>query len=292
MDVRVRHAGISLTAGLCGCLPHRTAMGMAERTGDAFWRCSDRDRRVVSGNLGVIGGLAVDGWAPAVREVFRNFGRYLVEFFSFHRLGPPDVTVSGAEHLQAAGAGHRGVIVLTGHVGNWELGAVLLRRMGFPVSAVALTHGHAPTDRLFNRQRERGGVEVIPLGRGAERACMRALHAGHLLGLVGDRTYTDRGLEVSLFGRRLSLPSGPAILAARSGAPVVPVFLVREGVWAFTLRVGAPLWAASTGKEDAIIDLMQSYAAVLEDVVRRTPSQWLMFQPAGEAGRPMAGLAG
>ncbi len=100
-----------------------------------------------------------------VREVFRNLARYLYEFFSIHQGHRVLVTLQRVEHLQRAVAAKKGVIILSAHLGNWELGGILLHRLGFPISAVALTHLNPHVDARFTSQRRRCGVDTIPLGR-------------------------------------------------------------------------------------------------------------------------------
>ncbi|PIQ84529.1 MAG: hypothetical protein COV75_01795 [Candidatus Omnitrophica bacterium CG11_big_fil_rev_8_21_14_0_20_63_9] len=268
-----------IAQALSCALPPRQALGLAEWLSDQQWQHSAVDREAVRWNLSRVCGQELSGDSPRVREVFRNFGRYLYEFFTMHR-AQPALTVEGREHLQAAQALGRGVIILTGHLGNWELGAVVLARMGLGISAVALTHADPRVNRLFDRQRRRCGVEVIPLGGQAAKQSLQCLKAGRLLGVLGDREFLDGGLEVSMAGARTLLPRGPALLSVRSGAPVVPTFLLREAPGAFRLRCEAPIHPArAQDTERSVEQLTTAYAGVLGRYVQRYPEQWLMFQP-------------
>jgi KDO2-lipid IV(A) lauroyltransferase len=267
-------------------LPSRSAFGLAERLADLQWRRSAVDRAAVRSNLALaLGALPADD-APVVREVFRHFARYLVEFFRLHAVSDPAVRVDGAEHLRRAAERGRGAIILTAHLGNWEAGAVLIRRMGFPVSVVALPHREPRLNRLFDDQRRRNGLDVIPLGADAIRHCLERLRRGDLLGILGDRIFTKGGgVPVRLGGREVLLPRGPAILSARSGAPLIPSFLLREGRWAFRLCVEPPLSVSGPGDlSTRIRRLTQAYADVLERYLTRYPEQWLVFQPLPETG--------
>lgn len=261
-------------------LPVRMAYRLAEQLADVQCRLSNGDRRAVQTNLGLVLSAAVPGQSPLVVEVFRNFGRYLVEFFTAHGTAQLEVDVEGYEHLEAAQAPRRGAIIVTGHLGNWEVGAVLVRRLGCPIAAVALPHLDPQTSRLFNRQRERCGIHVMPLGRRAAEESLRQLRAGRLVGLVGDRLFAQRGIPLSLFGRSVMLPRGPALLSLRSRAPVVPTFCIREAPWKFRLSFESPIWPETGAVRDSAVRAMTAaYAAVLERYVRRFPSQWLLFQP-------------
>jgi len=135
-------------------------------------------------------------------------------------------------------------------------------------------------DRLFNEQRRRCGVNVIPLGPDAARRSLQALRQGRVLGLLADREFANSGIRITLCGRDVIFPRGPATLSLRGRAPVVPIFLIREGIWKFRLCCEPPVWPPSHGFPDASIQtLTQQYATVLERYLRRYPEQWLVFQP-------------
>lgn len=272
-------AAYRLAQRLSRRLPPAAAFRCAERVAD-LWACvAPRERAAIRGNLSLALGTPAPE-AALVREVFRNFGRYLVEFFTIHQTPRPTVAIEGYEHLLEARRHGRGVVLLTGHLGNWELGAVLLRRLGFPVAVVALPHDDADMDRLFTRQRQRCGLEVIPVGRDAARRSLQRLREGCLLGLLGDREFGGHGVSVRAFRREMVLPRGPAILSLRARAPVLPVFLIREGRWAFRLCLEPALQPDDgPGGGSPVQHLIQRYARILERYVQRAPAQWLLFQP-------------
>lgn len=274
-----KYAGYWLAQMLSASLPAPLAFWVAERVADAQWRRPTADRLAVQRNLSIILEAPAAPHAELVRNVFRNFGRYLVEFFAIHRMAQPGLTIEGAEHLREAQERHRGTILLTGHLGNWEAGAALIQRMGYPVTVVALPHDDPRLDRLFNRQRQRCGLDVIPLGEDVAHRSLRSLRDGRLLGILGDREFTGQGLRARLFRRPVVLPRGPAVLSLRSRAPAVPTFLIREGRWQFRLCFEPPIWPGNrgAGKETAET-LTQRYAEVLERYLKRFPDQWLMFR--------------
>lgn len=274
------YVGYRLVRWLSSCLGPRLAFACAERLADLQWRRAAEVRAAVQANLSMIQGAPVRADSPLVREVFRNFGRYLVEFLTIDRVPHPEVRTEGVDELRALTQRGRGLILLTAHVGNWEVGAIVLRRMGFPVTAVALPHGDPSLDHLFNVQRRRCGVEVIPLGRHAARWSLQRLREGRLLGLLGDREFGRNGVGLSLCGAQVRLPRGPAVLSLRSQAPIVPTFLIREGPWKFRLCVGSPIWPRTRAIQHGSVGaLIHAYATVLERYLKQFPDQWLMFQP-------------
>jgi len=246
---------------------------MAERLADAYWDLAVTERAAIRSNLAAILGRPIDDDSPMVREVFRGFGRYLAEFFVADRLTPSQLVIEGLDALAGVLPPRQGAIVLTAHLGNWELGAISLHRAGYAVSAVALPHENPRVNALFDRQRRRCGVEVVPLGLGAGSRCLEALRSGRLLGIAGDREFGRNGIRVDFLGRSTVLPRGPATLSLRARAPVVPMFLVREGPWRFRFHVEPPILPERATVEQ----LTQRYAAAIERHVRRFPEQWIVF---------------
>lgn len=275
------HAGYQLIEWLGPRLRLRTAFRLAEHLADIQWRRSPRVREAVETNLSRLLEIAVPDQVAIGQEVFRNFARYLVEFFAIQRAELPALDIEGRAHLEQCRADAHGAILLTGHLGNWELGAACIRRLGLPVTVVALPHADPRTDRLFTRQRQRCGLNAIPLGAQVVGRCLRSLKAGNLLGMPGDWDVTGAGLPVPFGSGSLVMPRGPAVLSLRSGAPVLPVFLIREGRWAFRLFVEPPIWPDGDQTGEAVVrSLTRRYADVLERYVRRFPEQWLVFHEA------------
>ncbi len=273
-------------------LPPSLAFGIAQRLADRQWRRSTHDREAVAHNLSRLCGEEIAGTSTRVREVFRNFARYLVEFFTMHQATRPRITIEGAESFEHARRRGRGVIVLTAHLGNWELGAVTVRRMGVPMAVIALPHIDPAMDRLFTRQRHRCGLNVLPLGLETTRRSLHHLQSGECLGILGDRVFAGPHVTVSWCGVSAPMPPGPAVLSLRSGAPLVPTFLVREAEspWRFRLRFESPIWPdAYRAGTDSIRRLTHAAVHVLEQSVRHDPEQWLMFRSFTElAHTPIA----
>lgn len=272
---------------LANVLPGPVAFGVAECLADLQWRCSPAARRSVRMNLSLVLGREIGEYAPSVRNVFRNFARYLVEFFTVHRLADPEVSWEGRGYLDQTLRECRRAIALTAHLGNWELAAVLVRRTGVLVRAVALPHAQSRLDRLFNRQRERCGLEMIAIGPTAAHRSLHALRREGLLGLLGDWALGDEGIQVTLCGQSVWFPRGPALLSLRSRTPILPIFLIREGTWKFRLCIEPPIHPPP-GRQglETVRALTQAYASALERHLRRDPEQWLLFHPVAPLAAP------
>lgn len=216
------------------------------------------------------------------KAVFRNFAKYLVDFFSFARLDSNNidrfVKVKGIEHIQAAFNRGKGVIGLTAHIGNWELGGAVVSLLGFRVNAVALSHENTKINRLFTNQRVSKGVNVIPVGAGAGRY-LNVLRQNQMIALVGDRMTSDAGIEVDFFNKPTLVPKGPAVLSLRTGALVVPSFVIRNPDDTFDMIFEEPIDPNDflNNNSCGIKEMTKKMVSVLEGYISKYPSQWFLF---------------
>lgn len=279
---------------LCTFLPRRLCHAVACRAADLYSLFSAQDRRLVRGNLAAVTGVPEKDVPPAmVREVFRNFAMYLVDFFRFSRLKAGElsgvVRAEGLEWMRQALSAGKGAVGVTAHLGNYELGGAALALAGLPVSAVVLTHQNRRVDAFFERQRARVGVQGIPIqrmqGRDFLEACLAALRGGRILGLVADRDYFSHGIEMSLFGHAVRVPTGPASFSLRTGAPIVPVFVVRERDGRYRFVIEPPIRAPEgVGREEAVRRMSQQCLDAMAKYIRQYPTQWYMFQEFWRSG--------
>lgn len=284
------YASYRLAAFLSRRLPAPAAYWVGLRVADLYCALQRRDREAVAANLRRI--YEWRGVRPArgtidgmTRKTFQHFGKYLVDFFRFSRLTRDEVdrrvSIERADHLEGAFELGRGVIVVTAHFGNWELGGAVLAALGYPVSAVVLPQRMKRLETLLRHQREERGVNVIPLGESAF-ASMRALRKGGLLALLADRDFTRHHARVPFFGFPADLPMGAAWLSERTGAPVVPAFLYRQEDDSFLLKLHRPIDPAEAGSKEAIMDRI---VAILQAEIAERPYQWFIFRDFWRPGR-------
>jgi KDO2-lipid IV(A) lauroyltransferase len=270
-------------------LPLDLSYRLAIFLSDVHYWLSFRDRRAVINNLHVILPEEQDVSHKA-REVFRNFGRYLVEFFRMSRDINQDfikekVHIQYFDRLRQAIDRGKGVIILTGHIGNWELGGVLLSLLGFPAVAVALPHKERPVNNLFNEQRETRGIKVVPSSQ-AIRKCLEALHQNKVVAMLADRDFGEHGEIMDFLGRKALIPKGAALFAMKTGATIVPIFLCRQADNTFMLSVEDPIYPPEGWEQDAhgrvsreaLIPIIKQYTKVIEQKIRENPTQWMMFR--------------
>ncbi len=219
-----------------------------------------------------------------VRKTFQYFGKYMVDFFRYTRLAPRDVdrmvSIEHREYIDQARARGRGVIFLTAHLGNWELGAAVMAALGYPLNVVFMPERMRKVDELFRNQRRRRGMEPLPLGHAAGRI-LRTLKDGGMVALLGDRDFTRREDRIPFFGHPARIPRGPAWLACRTGAPIVPGFLLRQVDDTFLLRFHPPLEPGGPGSSE---DLRARACRALEKEIGENPHQWFVFEDFWAAG--------
>lgn len=259
-------------------LPLKLAYLLAVFVSDLHYIFADKDRRAVKENLKVIFPEKTGRQIRQIRvRMFRNFAKYLVDFFRFQEIDleyiKRNVKIENINYLEQGLAYGKGVIILSAHIGNWEMGGVAAALSGYPLWVVALPHKNKKVNDFFNFQRESKGVKVIPVGKAA-RACLNLLKENKIIALVGDRDFSEKGVEVDFFGKPTLLPEGPAAFSSKTGAAIVPGFVVRNNDDSFTLRFEEPIYNTAHDPEG----LIKQYKSIIEDYIRRYPQQWHMFR--------------
>jgi lauroyl/myristoyl acyltransferase len=262
-------------------LPRRSAVPVAEALSAAVVALpkSARDRHFVALHQSRARGVALEGRARdrAVREAFASYARYWMESLRLPQMDPADVdagfSIDGLEHIRAALDAGTGAILALPHVGGWEVGGSWFVRQGFPLTVVVEALEPPELFGWFTALRRSQGFTVIPLNRSAGLSVVRALRANKIVALVSDRDIVGGGVEVEFFGERTTLPAGPATLASRFGAPLLPTAVYFRGAGHHAV-VRPPL--ALDGDVAAIT---QALAHELEDLIRAAPEQWHLFQP-------------
>lgn len=264
-------------------IPLKAGYWLANLVSSLYCFFSRNDRRAVQSNLKVLfpdyDEKRINNMA---KEVFINFGKYLVDFFRFSKIDrdyiDKYVKLEGLENLEDALKEKKGVICVTAHLGSWELGGTVLSILGYPFNAVVLEHKDKQVNRFFIRQRQMKGWEVIPIGA-ALRRCFSALGDNQVLALVGDRDYYNNGLEIDFFGRPTIIPKGPAVFNRRCGSLIVPTFMIRNSDDTFTFKFYKPLRTRPTRSEHQdLIATTKEVARVLEEVIKQYPTQWYVFR--------------
>jgi len=263
---------------------------IADQIANAFMDVQPRYLDAILDNTAQVMGLKASH--PLVertaRDMVRQHARAWVDFF-FYGQRPVEealaqfARIEGMDQFDAVLAEGKGVILLTAHAGNFELGGILLRSRNLKVHAVYKPDHFAAVERLREGMRAQGGVVGIPVdGVGfSTLPLVKLLRGGALVGMQGDRDFSLNGVPMPFFGREVPFPRGPWELAAMTGAPIITSFFYTDDERRFHAHFGEPIRIGGGRGErmEAIQAGMRSYVADLEALIRRHPSQWYCFYP-------------
>ena len=264
-----------------GRMPRGAALKTCGFFGLIAFRVVRKARQQTEQNLSRAFGWSSDHprLARTAREVFVNAGKNLADLILLPRLNAANVhqliKVSGRHHIDEALALGRGLIGITGHIGNWELMAAGLALQGYPLNAVARQVYDQRLDRILNDLRKNANVRGISRDTGVKEM-IRVLRKGEILGILMDQDSSVRGVFVPFFDRPAHTPAGPVMLAMKTGAPILPMAIHRQRDETYLVTVKPPLDMRYTGDREK--DLLSNTAActrALESFIRQEPSQWV-----------------
>ena len=241
-------------------------------------------RRGMAANFEQAGIAARRGEADRfVRQVFYEYGRATIDVWRLRSEAfTPRITTfdDDSRVLAASRRAGRGFLLVTGHVGNWEMGAVTLRRHGLVPAVVGQPELDPNVQEMRLELRERLGVESIDIGTSMATAfrVRSAVERGRAVALLVDRAYPEDQVVVPFFGRPTSFLRSPALLARFCGCNVLPGFFLRNPDGTYRNVWGAPLTPdPSLSPEEDAVRILSRVAADLERVVRENPTQWFNF---------------
>jgi len=215
------------------------------------------------------------------KRIFRNFARNLVDYGRFHTITDEalDLLLPSVAHLhllEESFAKGRGVILVTGHIGNWELGALFFGRSGHKINVVTIPEGSARIDSIRSAYRTRQNIRTIVIDKSpfSSLEIVAALRRGEIVAMLVDRWQGTDGVPAKFFGAERHFPRGPFVLSRATGAPIVPAFIVRDGN-GYRGVVDPPFFVEEGGDEPGARRLGES----LERVIRTYPDQWYNFYP-------------
>lgn len=277
-------------ASICRLVPLRVAYVGAVVLAELVWWVFRARRNATIANLTHVLGDR-DVARAAARRSFRNYGRYLVDFVRAPKIEPgaalEKVRFDRWDAIEQAMRDGRGVIFVLMHFGNWDMGGPALAQRGYKVNVIAQTFSHDALNDAVVAARQVLGMNVIP----AEHAAMgivRALKRGEILGILIDRPMEEGGVEAPFFGSPVTVPAGPAWIALRTGARVLPAALVRARDTEDVTLALVDLDVAVTRSGDRHRDVQALTRRILEAherFIRAYPDQWFMFRPMWPASR-------
>jgi KDO2-lipid IV(A) lauroyltransferase len=271
-------------------LPLRFVYWVGTTIGDTFYLLMKRHAaNSVSNMRRVLGNDA--SWQQvkhAARQSFRNYGRLAVDFIRYPHMNDTDVfhaagVPEGLENLDKALERGKGIVVITAHFGNWDIGGRALARLGYKMNAVAERFEPEKMDALMNGTRRRANINVITIDTpSALKEMFLALRRNELVFLLFDRPEPDTGVAVQFFGETVYVPGGPVALAIKTGAAIAIGYSYRkpDGI---TFRSVAEHEVdykdMLTGNKERDIQVVtQEVVRRMEVVIRQHPEQWFMFR--------------
>jgi lauroyl/myristoyl acyltransferase len=215
------------------------------------------------------------------RRMYRNYAEYIVELMRLPTRPPGELVrtldMSAADDAEAVWALGRGVIMVGAHVGFMEGGAAAIADRGWVVSAVADDTGFIELYEHLRQQRAAWGIRLLPWRN--LREMYASLRRGELIGLLVDWGYKPDGIPVRIFGDWTTLPAGPATLAARTGAVILPISVTREDGGGFRYRGRtSPYIEVSSAEPAELARATQLVADAIEQAIRSHPDQWWVFK--------------
>lgn len=281
--------------GALGALPRGVARAVGAGVGLLAYAAVGRLRRVGDSNLRLaFPEMPARERKAILRTSFLRMGWQLAEFAQMRRYTAAGaqrfIRYEGLANYMAAREAGRGVLVLTGHLGAWELSSFFHSLMGYPMGMVIRRLDNPQVDTYVNAIRTLHGNRVLHKDDFA-RGLLKAMHRGETVGILMDTNMTPpQGVFVPFFGKDACTASGLARVAARSGAAVLPGFLLWEADEArYVLHFGPALHVTNTGEAEAdALTNTALFTRTLEEWIRRYPEQWLWVhrrwktRPAGE----------
>ena len=220
----------------------------------------------------------------AVAATFESYGRYFFEVFRLPGTPYAEIDartrVNGMEHIAAAIAAGKGLVLALPHLGNWDNAGAWLAGQGYTVVVVAEPLEPPELFEFFVETRAALGMRVIALSRTAGAEALRALHANEAVCLLCDRDLTGDGVEVEFLGERTTLPAGPATLALRSGARLLAVGCYFRPEGGHEIHILDPIDTERKGRiRDDVARVTQDLAHRFEQLIRAQPEHWHLMQP-------------
>ena len=245
----------------------------------------------------VLPGASDDELRRLAGLTYRTYARDVVDFIRALSLEPEQArhlfTTDLAANDGGDGAGVRpkierllgmgkGVILVSGHFGNWEIGSVMLRSYGYPLTIIAMQEKSETINRMRRDFRERMGVDTLEVRQSMDTALQirRRLADNRIVAMLMDRHVDRDRVAVTFFGRRAFFLRTPALLGYLTGAPLLPCAIVRREGKPFDVIAGEPIFVSREGNRDAsVAAAAQAFATQLEALIRDTPHCWYQFYP-------------
>ena len=277
---RIEWSALVILRMLVRILPPSVARACGALVGRGVMSIWPRRRSICRGNLS----RAFPEWSSqrinsTTSDVFQNLGRTTFEILrithSTSRRLTNLVDSPPLRVLEDVCAKGKGGLLVSGHIGNWELLAGWIRAMGFPLDVVVKPMRNPLSDAFYNQRRKELNLGIIHT-QVATKGIVQAVRQKHLVAILADQYAGEDGVDVTFFGRKVSTPRGPAALSLKFGCPILSGIMVRTADGRFKVEIDPPLVHEPSGDhENDILEITQAFTARIENHIRRYPEQWL-----------------
>lgn len=227
-----------------------------------------------------------------IRRMYANLGMNIAELARLPTASDESIrntiSIEGEDIARAALARGKGLLILSAHLGSWDLLCTFVPRLGYPLTIITKDIKNKALNDFWMKIRERFGLKFVP-AHNSYRQCLHALKRNELVGFILDQNMiAAEGVFVDFFGRPACTSPGLAYMSAQSGAPVMPVFMVRQEGGRHLIRGLPVVEPPPDRKPETILEFTQRYTRIIEDVVRDHPDQWIWIHRRWRTTPPQA----
>jgi KDO2-lipid IV(A) lauroyltransferase len=279
----LEYAGLIISHFICRLLPFKTCMKMVDFLSPVISFLFPIRKGIVLQNLErAFPGESKESRMKILRKTYRNFLLFLIEFIHFGKMRSGDlsrqiVEIEGSEYIKEAGVGEKPFLIVTGHLGNWELMGAYFASKGYRFSVLAKPIHNEKINEFVNRMREEKGINVISTREFPLKYLYKTVKEGNGLVFLADQDARRAGIFIDFFGTPASTFTGPAVFSLRTGLPLLPVFVIRKNLVTHKVIFHPPIYPPQGDREEATRIMMQDYTRVLEQMIRKYPEQYFWF---------------
>lgn len=264
-------------------MPEKCAYASLEFLASLAYLLVAKQRKIVLKNLATgLPELDEKQRRHIAKQMYRHLARNAVEFARFRKIRDSGrfeelIKFNNREYIEKVASMGKGALVLTAHLGNWELLAAKFVYDEYKVSVLARKASFQKYENLLDRMRRIAGVDAVD--RDNIREILRRLQQGHFIGILSDHDIPKLdGVFVNFLGKPAYTPTGIVTLSMKTGVPILPVFIIRQKDSRHIINVEPPMDLVRTGdkKHDLNINT-QRYTEIIEKYVRQYPEQWMWF---------------
>lgn len=265
-------------------VPFRWVFSLMEGIGARiFWRLAGEYKEIMMHNLNATFTDSVSDAEKqriaqeSVRNMLRGFIETMYCVYTYRKKLNPLIKLEGKGNLEQALALGNGAIAITAHLGTFTLIGAKLNTIGFPNTWILGAQGHPRLAQVWRRMSEKAGSSAIVIDSpiSFHKAILRVLHKGEIVSFVCDENQKHGGVLVEFLGRPMALPVGPAVYHLKTGAPILPIFILRQEGRRHKVIINSPLKVALSGDEERdVFTITDQIACVIESFIKQYPDQW------------------